>query len=108
MKDKSHVPVTLEHTLNHHFHSPAELFCISVKKLPKLSQTTVAGADVHFAMKEWKMKNTKLFAVSSFYPLPNEDISKGGWWGVLPECLEELRGGGKCKGIIKYPYSKAS
>lgn len=31
MKDNSHVAVTLEHTLNHHFHSPAELFCISVK-----------------------------------------------------------------------------
>lgn len=69
---------------------------------------TVTEADVHFAMKEWEVKNTELFAVSSFHPLPNEDISKGGWWRFLPECLEELRGGGKCKGIIKYPYSKAS
>lgn len=36
LKDNSSVPVTLKHTLNHHFLSSAEILCISINTGPKM------------------------------------------------------------------------
>lgn len=53
LKDNSSVPVTLKHTLNHHFPSSAEILCISINTGPKM-RAKENGRSCHTCWYEWE------------------------------------------------------